>query len=141
MYIVHMMITIAELEEFRTQAKKLLTQEELENLIVSLAMNPLQGDVMPKTGGFRKMRLARKGKGKSGGYRVIYYFYNENKPLLLTTIYAKKDKDNLTESQKNQLSELAAIIIKSLASSKAWVSDIISLACSRYNFDCSISCS
>ncbi len=56
---------------------KLWTEDEREAFIWYIALNMLEGDVMPDTGGVRKIRWASSGKGKRGGARIIYYYYNE----------------------------------------------------------------
>jgi hypothetical protein len=61
----------------------------------------------PGTGGFRKVRVARKGMGKRGGARVIYIFRNRKFPVFLITAYAKNEKENLTQKERNELSRRA----------------------------------
>ena len=62
---------------------------------------------MAGAGGFRKLRFARQGMGKSGGARVIYIYHNEKFPVFLVTVFAKNRKDNLTKrSATHSLSEL-----------------------------------
>lgn len=68
------MLTVVETSAFAKRAQKLLSPEEHEDLIFGLALNPEAGDEIPGTGGVRKVRYAAKGKGKSGGVWVIYYF-------------------------------------------------------------------
>ena len=82
-----------------------ITQTERAELVVSLAANPLAGVLIPGTGGARKVRFAGRGKGKSGGYRVITYYGGEDIPLFLLNIFAKSDKVNLTKAERNQLRE------------------------------------
>ena len=67
---------------------------------------------MQGTGGVRKMRWASKGKGKSGGSRVIYFFYNETIPLFLLTLFSKNEKINLSKAERNELAELVKELIK-----------------------------
>jgi mRNA-degrading endonuclease RelE of RelBE toxin-antitoxin system len=74
------MLTVVETAAFARRAEKLLTAEEHEELILHLALHPESGDEISGTGGVRKVRFASHGRGKSGGVRVIYYFYDENKP-------------------------------------------------------------
>lgn len=61
-----------------------------------------KGDVMPRTGGFMKIRLARKGGGKSGGYRLIFYLMTPEKCYLLF-LYPKNKQANLTPEQAKRL--------------------------------------
>jgi hypothetical protein len=63
---------------------------------------------MQGTGGVRKMRWRRAGRGKSGGVRVIYYFHSERIPLYLLTVFAKNAQANLTRSERNELAGIVA---------------------------------
>jgi len=105
-------MTIAELPEFSRQAKQLLTEQDLDKLIEFLAVHPQAGVIMPGTGGVRKLRWARAGKGKSGGTRVIYYYHNDRVPLFLLTIYGKGKKDNLSQAERNALAKLAKLLVE-----------------------------
>lgn len=58
------------------------------------------------------MRLARKGGGKSGGYRVIYFFATDEIPIILISVYAKNNQENLTDKQRNMLYAMAQEIKK-----------------------------
>ena len=107
------MLTIVELAEFIRRSKKLLSGEEVNDLINYLATHPTAGVVMQGTGGIRKLRWKREGTGKSSGVRVIYYFYNEQYPLFLLTIFGKSEKVNLSEAERNELAKLIPILIKS----------------------------
>ncbi|MGE0581234.1 MAG: addiction module toxin RelE, partial [Steroidobacteraceae bacterium] len=75
------MQTVVETPVFLRRAEKLLTQDERDELITYLATHPLAGDEIVGTGGVRKVRFGAKGKGKSGGVRVIYYFYDRDMPI------------------------------------------------------------
>lgn len=76
-----------------------------------LAANPDAGDVMQGTGGCRKLRYAGiKGKGKSGGMRVIHLFVTAAHTVHLLDIYAKGEQGNLTKAERNELSTLADIL-------------------------------
>ena len=61
-----------------------------------MASHPAAGELIQETGGIRKLRWAAKGKGKSGGVRIIYYHYNDTVPLFLLTVFGKGEKVNLT---------------------------------------------
>jgi hypothetical protein len=64
------MQTIAELPEFLKKSNKLLSDDEKNELIEFLALNPKAGDLIQETGGIRKLRWSIKNKGKSGGVRI-----------------------------------------------------------------------
>ena len=73
------------------------TQVEFKNFI---GLNPEAGDVIPGTGGIRKVRWQGSGHGKRGGVRIIYYVYNEHHPIYLLYAYPKNVQINLTEDEK-----------------------------------------
>ena len=97
------MQTVAELPEYIRTADKLLSPKERQDLIRYLAMHPKAGDLMEGTGGVRKLRWRRGDHGKSGGVRVIYYYYDSFQSFYLLTIYAKNEMSDLTADQKHQL--------------------------------------
>ena len=101
------MITIIEFPSFLSQIDKSMSTKERDEFIDFLAKNPYAGDPIPGTGGVRKIRWAGNGKGKRGGVRIIYYFYNETAPVFLLTVYGKGEKEDLTSEQKKQISALA----------------------------------
>ncbi|GHU12587.1 hypothetical protein AGMMS50225_20780 [Betaproteobacteria bacterium] len=70
------MKTLIESEEFSREAAKLWSEDEYFQFTTWIAQNPNAGDVIPHTGGFRKVRWSRDGKGKRGGVRVIYFNKN-----------------------------------------------------------------
>ena len=106
------MITVAETTEYAKRAKKLLSEQERSDLITYLAAHPEAGDVMEGTGGVRKVRWAREGKGKSGGVRVIYFYHNEGMPLYLLTLYGKSEKENLSAGERNDLAKLVGLLVR-----------------------------
>jgi len=97
------MQTVVELPHFMRRARSLLPETEIVRLINHLAAEPEAGDLIEGTGGIRKLRWAREGKGKSGGTRVIYFFRNERIPLYLLTIFGKNEKSDLSMSERNEL--------------------------------------
>ncbi len=90
------MQTVAETPLFTKQAAKLFTNEEKKSVIDYLASHPENGDEIPGTGGVRKVRVKAKGKGKRGGGRVIYFWYDNNAPIYALLVYGKGEKSDLT---------------------------------------------
>ena len=89
------MHTIIELPTFTTDARLILSVGEHGEFCAWLAANPLAGDVIPGSGGCRKVRWSRSGMGKRGGARVIYYNRLENGVIYLMVIYAKSVRGNI----------------------------------------------
>ena len=105
-----MLITVAEVPEYLRRAAKLLSQSERDELVGYVAANPKAGDLIQGTGGVRKLRWARSGRGKSGGARVIYYFHSEALPLYLLTVFGKGEKADLSQAERNGLAKLVQIL-------------------------------
>ena len=99
-------ITVAETALFTKQASKLFSEAELEGVIDSLAFNPIAGDLIPGSGGLRKLRVAASGRGKRGGARVVYYYHSDTVPLFALAVYAKNVKTDLTKAELARLSGL-----------------------------------
>jgi hypothetical protein len=79
-------ITVAETAVFMRQAADVWTDEERAAFVDFIARNPEAGDVIPETGGVRKVRWSRQGSGKRGGVRVIYFYYRADVPLYLLMV-------------------------------------------------------
>lgn len=104
------MQTVVETSIFIRRAEKILSKEEHAGLITWLACNPDAGDEIVGTGGVRKARFAAMGKGKSGGVRVIYYFYDQDIPIYALLIYGKNERADLTAEQRKSVTAFAAAI-------------------------------
>lgn len=102
------LVSVVETPAFARRAEKLLSPDERAELITFLAENPEAGDEIPGTGGVRKVRFAAKGKGKSGGVRVVYYFFDQDNPLYAVFIYGKGEQANLTPDQTKAVAGFAA---------------------------------
>lgn len=96
-----------ETSSFTRRVIKLLADEEYRALQNDLAENPDAGKLIPRGKGLRKLRWAAKGKGKSGGARVIYYWFKSACQIYMMFIFAKNEQDNLTA---DELDELVAIL-------------------------------
>src|ERR1700720_2673156 len=84
---------------------------ELQN---ELTNNPELGDLMPGTGGFRKLRWPdkRRGKGRRGGLRIIYYYFPSDQQIWLMTLYDKNEASDLTSKEKKALQAAIAAELK-----------------------------
>lgn len=99
------MYTIIETAIFQRYAKEIWQPDELQEFITWLAGNPTAGDVIPGTGGLRKVRWSRAGMGKRGGARVIYCCLPSDGSIWLLIAYTKAKFDNLPTIFLNQLRE------------------------------------
>ena len=111
-------ITVVEIGQFLDAAARLLTETERAELVFYVASNPEAGDIMRETGGVRKLRWAAKGKGKSGGVRVIYYYQSEGLPVFMIDIFAKNEKANLSKAERNAMKKRIPILVKQYQGSK-----------------------
>ena len=101
------MITFVEDEQFTKVADRLLSGDELFALMQKLAAEPEAGDMIPQSGGCRKLRFAARGKGSRGGARVIYFYRSSAGQILLLEIYAKNEKTNLSPNELKVLKQKA----------------------------------
>jgi len=90
----------------------LLEDADRRAIVDHLAAHPAAGDLIEGTGGVRKVRWARDGRGKSGGVRVIYYFHSEAMPLYLLTMFAKNERANLSKAERNALGDLVDVLVQ-----------------------------
>jgi len=103
-----MKATFIELPPFERHRQNYLNDENFREFQKMLMKNPEAGDVIEGTGGLRKVRYAdeKRGKGKRGGLRVIYYWWQPGKQFWLLTVYNKDEMDDLTAAQRKTLKEL-----------------------------------
>lgn len=104
-------MTVVETERFLKDAKPLMSDLERAELVTFVAANPEVGDVIPETGGVRKMRWALAGRGKRSGARVIYYYHSERLPVFLLAAYAKNEKANLSSAERNTMKRLVPMLV------------------------------
>jgi hypothetical protein len=88
-----------------------MTDDEIDSLVDFLALNPTAGDVIAGTGGCRKVRVAGKGKGKSGGYRTITFYSGEQMPVFVITVFSKGERTDLSKSERNRLQGMTKAIV------------------------------
>lgn len=106
-------VTVVEHPVGGRSPAEILDDEEYGSLAEYLAMNPLAGDVIPETGGVRKLRWRMAGRGKRGGLRIIYYYHDPSMPIFLLQAYQKGEKANLTSFEKKTM----AAVVKGLVAS------------------------
>ena len=95
-------VSVIELPGYRRRADELLGIDEQDAIVDLIAFDPTCGDLIPATGGLRKVRVGRGGRGKRGGARVVYYFYNTDFPVLLVAVYAKNEKADVSAQEKRK---------------------------------------
>ncbi|GFM29098.1 type II toxin-antitoxin system RelE/ParE family toxin [Novosphingobium sp. PY1] len=100
---------VVELPEFLRRAKAIMSDEDRAALVNYIAANPETG--ISLGGGLRKVRIAREGGGKSGGYRTIYVFGGVQIPIFLVTVFAKNEKDNLTKAEQAELIAMSKALL------------------------------
>ena len=91
---------------FTQQVNALMSDDEYSDFQRWLAANPDIGEVIPGTGGLRKVRVGLPGRGKRGGARVIYFHRVSQSQILLLMVYAKNDQTDLTPEQAETLKRI-----------------------------------
>lgn len=106
------LLHFVETAVFRKRLDKLASLETLFDLQKELLINPMRGKVIQGTGGARKARIAdpKSGRGKSGSFRYIYVYVEKAATVYLLVLYGKNEKDNLTNSEKKEISALTKIL-------------------------------
>jgi hypothetical protein len=97
------MLTIVETPLFQSQWRDYWEERERDEFAVWLAQSPEAGDVVPGSGGVRKVRWSRGGSGKRGGVRVVYFNRLANGEIWLLLIYSKSTLDNVPANVLKQL--------------------------------------
>ena len=101
------MHTVIETPAFlASAADEGIGEEDRLAIVSAMAADPKAGVVMAGTGGARKVRFAGRGKGKSGGYRVVTFFGGDDIPVFLLDVYGKDSQANLSKAERNELREI-----------------------------------
>jgi hypothetical protein len=107
------MHTVIETSSYLADAKAAgLTETDRDAVVEMIASNPRAGDEIGGTGGARKVRVAGRGKGKSGGYRVITFYSGKDVPVFLLAVYSKGEKANLSKAERNELKGILGDIVQ-----------------------------
>jgi len=109
-----MKAVFVELPAFARNRVQYLDDEDFSAFQIALMQNPLAGDVIQGTGGLRKMRWSdrRRGKGKRGGLRIIYYWWDKGGQYWLFTLYSKGEIADLSARERNAFAEMLNLEIK-----------------------------
>ena len=107
-----MIAEVVSLSGYESKVSALLSEDERVAMEFFIACSPENHPVIPGTGGFRKARWARRRQGKSGGFRVVYFFLAQPGRIYMAAIYAKSRQENLSAADQNVLAKLAAQIKK-----------------------------
>ena len=99
-------ISVVETPEFLSATRKLMSDDERSLLVDYLAYNPTAGDLISGTGGVRKLRWGLEGRGKRGGARVIYFHHDAGMPLFALTAFAKNERADLSQQDRNDFRQL-----------------------------------
>ncbi len=94
---------IIETPSFTKRVQKILSEEEYRLFQIKLIGDPDAGNIIQGSGGIRKIRWSGSGRGKRGGSRILYYWYNKQGLLLMLFIFKKNEKDDLTKTQLKTL--------------------------------------
>ena len=99
------MLTVVETPTFVRLSEDLWSEDERTVFIDFIAANPEAGDVVPESGGLRKIRWGRAGRGKRGGVRVIYYNRLTQGEIWLLLIYGKSVQDDISAHVLRRIKE------------------------------------
>ena len=106
------MHTVVETPSYLADAKAAgLTEGERDAVVEMIGNHAEAGDEISGTGGARKVRVAGRGKGKSGGYRVITFYSGRDVPVFLLAVYSKGEKANLSKAERNELKGILGDIV------------------------------
>jgi hypothetical protein len=109
----------------RDVASSGMSQVEHDSIVRLFAKDPMRGDIIPGTGGARKARVAGRGKGKSGGYRIVSYFAADDVPVVLLGLIDKGERADLSQAERNALrKELQAFVDEYRAGVKKRVAEL-----------------
>ncbi len=96
-------MVIVETRQFTARVRALLGDEVYREFQLALVARPTAGDVIPETGGLRKVRWGMAGTGKRGGVRIIYFYHQATERILMLFVFAKNERSDLTPAERRQL--------------------------------------
>ncbi|MBR1215058.1 type II toxin-antitoxin system RelE/ParE family toxin [Bradyrhizobium sp. JYMT SZCCT0180] len=106
------MQTVVETPSYLADAERLFSPSERMAIVDRLASDPTCGVVIPGSGGIRKVRFGFGARGKSGGARIIYLFSGSSLPVFVLAVFAKNEKANLSQAERNALASMVGDLIE-----------------------------
>ncbi|MFD2183607.1 type II toxin-antitoxin system RelE/ParE family toxin [Rhodoplanes azumiensis] len=105
---------VAEMPQFIRDAEAVgLSDDERRAIVDTIAADPLRGDEIRGSGGVRKVRIAGRGKGKSGGYRVVTAYFGSDAPVYLIAVLSKGERANFSAAEVAAFKQWTAEIARS----------------------------
>jgi hypothetical protein len=107
------MHTVIETPLYLRDAKNAgLSEEERRAIVDFVAGDPTAGVEIPRTGGARKVRFAGRGRGKSGGHRVVTFYSGADIPVFLLNVFAKVDRIDISQAERNELKRILQSLVR-----------------------------
>jgi hypothetical protein len=103
---------VVETAPYLARAAGCMTEAERADALLMIGLDPERGQLVRGGGGIRKIRFATGSGGKSGGVRIIYYYYDRQHPIFLLTAYAKARQENLTDAQTNAFAKVVKELLE-----------------------------
>lgn len=107
--------TVVESPAYLASAKaEAMTAEEMKAVVDLIAANPKAGDLIVGSGGCRKVRVAGKSHGNSGGYRVVTFYAGRRAPTFLIAVLSKASRQNFSAAEVKAMAAVARVLVDSL---------------------------
>ena len=106
------MQTVVETPPYLADAVRLFSEAERAEIVDVISSDPQCGVVVAGAGGVRKLRVPASGRGKRGGARVIYLFGGGEVPIFLLAVFAKNERADLTQAERNELARVTATMLR-----------------------------
>ncbi|MCF8477334.1 MAG: type II toxin-antitoxin system RelE/ParE family toxin [Pseudolabrys sp.] len=112
------MHSVIETPPYLADAARLFNEAERMAIVDTVSSDPRAGVVVAGTGGVRKLRVAASGRGKRGGARIVYLFGGDDVPIFLLAVFAKNERSDLTQAERNELSRVTIAMLRDYRSRK-----------------------
>lgn len=106
------MHTVVLTPKFLADAKASgVSEDEMQAIVDTIAADPSAGDLIPETGGARKVRIAGRGKEKSGGYRIITFFIVDDLPVFLLRLVSKGQRADISRAERHAVRDALTSLV------------------------------